>query len=142
MFKASKKQAQAPGDSQNKGGYIKEYGFDVEFSYPSREEAKAAILAKINEFLAPGSNALDKDSEPDFLRGEIRDYIEESLKDLNRQRYQMAMKIKQTKLKNDRAIDRCLEEMGTIKKEIDECEKKKSDKGFFSKYLSSKGKRD
>lgn len=142
MFKASKNQAQAPRASQNNGGYIREYGFDVEFSYPSREEAKEAILPKINEFLAPGSNALDKDSEPDFLMGEIRDYIEEALKDLNRQRYQKAMKIKQTKLKNDRAIDRCLEEMGTIKKEIDDCEKKKSGKGFFGKRSSLKGKRD
>ena len=107
------------------------YSLDINFTYPSREDAKASILPKINEFLNQ-DNTLDKDSEADFLLGEIRDFIDENIKYLNEQKSDMALTLMKTKIKNDRAIARCQEELDQIAIEMLAYQNKKSE-SFFEK---------
>lgn len=107
------------------------YSLDINFTYPSREDAKAALLPKINEFLNQ-DNTLDKDSEADFLLGEIRDFIDENIKYLNKQKSDMALTLKKTNIKNDRAIERCQEELDQIAIEILTLQNKKTE-SFFTK---------
>lgn len=107
---------------------IDDYSLDINFSYPSREEAKEALLPKINEFLAQDSNALDKDSEPEFLLGEIRDFIEENIKLINQEKSDMALRIMKTNIKNKRAIERCQEEIDLINDEMSKYIQVKEDK--------------
>ena len=107
---------------------IDDYSLDINFSYPSREEAKEALLPKINEFLAQDSNALDKDSEPEFLLGEIRDFIEENIKLINQEKSDMALRIMKTNIKNNRAIERCQEEIDLIDDEMAKYIQMKEDK--------------
>ncbi|WP_151409391.1 hypothetical protein [Anaerococcus sp. Marseille-P9784] len=110
---------------------LDDYSLDINFSYPSREDAKAALLPKINEFLNQ-DNTLDKDSEADFLLGEIRDFIDENIKYLNKQKSDMALTLKKTNIKNDRAIERCQEELDQIAIEILTLQNKKTE-SFFTK---------
>lgn len=107
------------------------YSLDINFTYPSREDAKAALLPKINEFLNQ-DNTLDKDSEADFLLGEIRDFIDENIKHLNEQKSDMVLTLMKTKIKNDRAIARCQEELDQIAIEMLAYQNKKSE-SFFKK---------
>ena len=102
------------------------YGLDINFTYPSREDAKAALLPKINEFLNQ-DNTLDKDSEADFLLGEIRDFIDENIKYLKEQKYDMALTLMKTNIKNNRAIERCQEELDQIAIEILTYQNKKTE---------------
>lgn len=102
------------------------YSLDINFTYPSREDAKAALLPKINEFLNQ-DNTLDKDSEADFLLGEIRDFIDENIKYLNEQKSDIALTLTKTKIKNDRAIARCQEELDQIAIEILTYQNKKTE---------------
>lgn len=110
---------------------LDDYSLDINFSYPSREDAKAALLPKINEFLNQ-DNTLDKDSEADFLLGEIRDFIDENIKYLNKQKSDMALTLKKTNIKNDRVIERCQEELDQIAIEILTLQNKKTE-SFFTK---------
>lgn len=105
------------------------YSLDINFTYPSREDAKAALLPKINEFLNQ-DNTLDKDSEADFLMGEIRDFIDENIKYLNQQKSDMALTLMKTNIKNDRAIARCQEELDQIAIEMVAYQNKKSESLF------------
>lgn len=107
------------------------YSLDINFSYPSREDAKAALLPKINEFLNQ-DNTLDKDSEADFLLGEIRDFIDESIKYLKEQKSDMALTLMKTNIKNNRAIERCQEELDQIAIEMLALQNKKTE-SFFTK---------
>lgn len=117
------------------------YSLDINFSYPSREDAKAALLPKINEFLNQ-DNTLDKDSEADFLLGEIRDFIDENIKYLSQQKSDMAFTLKKTNIKNDRAIERCQEELDQIAIEILTLQNKKTEtivdktKAWFKSWFS------
>lgn len=113
---------------------IDDYSLDINFSYPSREEAKEALLPKINEFLAQDSNALDKDSEPEFLLGEIRDFIEENIKLINQEKSDMALRIMKTNIKNNRAIERCQEEIDLINDEMSKYRQMKEDKRPLRKF--------